>query len=98
MPSEEEIRRAQVHSSDARGGKLAKRFGHPALHAELFTPMLHASMMPLLPQVYSGRIDNESMRVQDLGGTKTEASILPDGIKIAAVSKVDFHGHCKELC
>ena len=53
VPSGEELRLAQVHSerADHRGNRLEKRFGHPALHAELFTPMLHAKMMHLLPQV-----------------------------------------------
>lgn len=83
---------AKVHSerSDNRGGKLEKRFGHPALHAELFTPMLHAKMMHLLPEVYHGRIKNESATVEEYGGQKMEASILPGGIKIAAVHQVIF--------
>ncbi|EGO00856.1 hypothetical protein SERLA73DRAFT_50768, partial [Serpula lacrymans var. lacrymans S7.3] len=53
IPSEAELRDAKIHSSraDASGNRLEKRFGHPALHAELFTPMLHAKMMPLLADV-----------------------------------------------
>ncbi|KAL5521409.1 hypothetical protein ACEPAG_9335 [Sanghuangporus baumii] len=87
IPSEEELRLAKIHSErgDVRGGRLEKRFGHPALHAELFTPMLHAKMMPLLPEVYHGRIGNESVALDDFGGQKMEASVLPGGIKIAAV-------------
>lgn len=90
IPSEEEIRLAHVHSerSDVRGGRLEKRFGHPALHAELFTPMLHAKMMPLLPEVYHGRIANQSATLEEFGGQKMEASVLPGGIKIAAVHQV----------
>ncbi|KAL5504690.1 hypothetical protein ACEPAH_7353 [Sanghuangporus vaninii] len=87
IPSEEELRLAKIHSErgDVRGGRLEKRFGHPALHAELFTPMLHAKMMPLLPEVYHGRIGNESVALDDFGGQKMETSVLPGGIKIAAV-------------
>ncbi|OCB91034.1 DUF221-domain-containing protein [Sanghuangporus baumii] len=87
IPSEEELRLAKIHSErgDVRGGRLEKRFGHPALHAELFTPMLHAKMMPLLPEVYHGRIGNESVALDDFGGQKVETSVLPGGIKIAAV-------------
>lgn len=91
IPNEEELRLAKVHSErgDIRGGRLEKRFGHPALHAELFTPMLHAKMMPLLPQVYSGRLGNESLALEDFG-QKMEASVLPGGIKIAAVHQVSI--------
>jgi calcium permeable stress-gated cation channel len=65
---EYELRNARVRSErgDIKGNRPEKRFGHPALHAELFTPMLHASMMPLLAQVYSGRLyslQNEVERV-----------------------------------
>ncbi|XP_006461255.1 hypothetical protein AGABI2DRAFT_48387, partial [Agaricus bisporus var. bisporus H97] len=53
IPTEEDLRQAKVHSErgDVRGNRLEKRFGHPALHTDLFTPMLHAKMMPLLSQV-----------------------------------------------
>ena len=81
---------AKVHSErgDVRGGRLEKRFGHPALHAELFTPMLHAKMMHLLPQVYQGRIGQESFGMGEFGGQKMETSVVPGGIKIAAVQQV----------
>src|SRR5690242_3649559 len=51
-PTEAEIREAKVHSerADHKSNKLERRFGHPALHVELFTPMLHAKDMPLLSQ------------------------------------------------
>jgi len=92
IPTDEELRMAKVHSerSDNRGGKLEKRFGHPALHAELFTPMLHAKMMHLLPEVYHGRIKNESATMEEYGGQKMEASVLPGGIKIAAVHQSEL--------
>lgn len=92
IPSEEELRLAKVHSErgDVRGGRLEKRFGHPALHAELFTPMLHAKMMPLLPEVYRGRIANQSVELDEFGGAKAEGAEVPGGIKIAAVHQVRF--------
>ncbi|TDL23029.1 DUF221-domain-containing protein [Rickenella mellea] len=83
-PTEAEIGKAIVHSSDARGNRLEKRFGHPALHSDLFTPMLHAKMMPLLREVYHGRIESDKGM---LGGQRTSAQIIPGGIKIAAVSQ-----------
>lgn len=92
VPSDEEMRLAKVHSErhDSRGGKLEKRFGHPALHAELFTPMLHAKMMPFLREVYSGRIKDDSANLDEYGGQKMEASIVPGGIKIAAVHQSEL--------
>ncbi|KAG5727100.1 hypothetical protein E4T56_gene20354 [Termitomyces sp. T112] len=89
IPTDDEIRLARVHSerADARGSRLQRRFGHPALHAELFTPMLHAKMMPLLSQVYHGRIANDEAKMEEYGGQKLEAQVVPGGIKIAAVSQ-----------
>jgi len=83
------MRQAKVFSErhDNRGGRLEKRFGHPSLHAELFTPMLHAKMMPFLREVYSGRIEDDSAKLKEYGGQKTEASIVPGGIKIAAIQE-----------
>ncbi|KAG5647091.1 hypothetical protein DXG03_001461 [Asterophora parasitica] len=90
IPTEEEIRLARVHSerADARGNRLGKRFGHPALHADLFTPMLHAKMMPLLSQVYQGKIGKDEAKMDEYGGQKLEAQVVPGGIKIAAVTQV----------
>ncbi|KXN85288.1 hypothetical protein AN958_11388 [Leucoagaricus sp. SymC.cos] len=44
-----------TEKADTMNDKFLRRFGHPALHAELFTPMLHQKMMPLLKEVYKGR-------------------------------------------
>ncbi|KAG6920196.1 hypothetical protein DXG01_004965 [Tephrocybe rancida] len=92
IPTDEEIRLARVHSerSDTRGNRLERRFGHPALYADLFTPMLHAKMMPLLSQVYQGRIGKEEAKMEEYGGQKLEAQVVPGGIKIAAVSQNDL--------
>lgn len=90
IPSEEEIRTAKVHSerADAKGNRLEKRFGHPALQSELFTPMLHAKMMPLLSQVYSGKIGKEHRKLDEYGGQKMEAQVVEGGIRIAAIEQV----------
>lgn len=81
---------AKVHSerADNRGNRLEKRFGHPALHMELFTPMLHAKMMPLLGQVYQGKIGTDQAKLDEYGGQKMEAQVVPGGIKIAGISQV----------
>jgi hypothetical protein len=89
-PTEDEVRMAHVHSerADARGNRLERRFGHPALNADLFTPMLHARMMPLLSQVYHGNLGKEEAKMNEYGGQKMEAQIIPGGIKIAGISQV----------
>jgi calcium permeable stress-gated cation channel len=90
-PTEEELRLAKVHSErgDIKGNRIEKRFGHPALHAELFTPMLHAKMMPLLSQVYSGNIGKSKTKLDEYGGQKMDAQVV-EGIKIAAIHQVSL--------
>ena len=96
-PTAEELETAKIHSdrADHKGNRLEKRFGHPALHAELFTPMLHTNMMPLLSQVYQGRIATDKARY---GGQQMDAQVVPGGIKIAAVDQVKFYPHVGALC
>lgn len=90
IPTEEELRLAKIHSerADTKSNKLEKRFGHPALHMELFTPMLHAKMMPLLADVYKGKIDSDHTRLREYGGQKMEAQVVEGGVKFAAVDQV----------
>jgi len=92
VPTEAELRNAQVHSTrnDVKGNRLERRFGHPALHAKLFTPMLHANMMPLLAQVYSGRIDTEQTKLKEYGEQQADARVLPGGIRIAGIDQSDL--------
>lgn len=92
IPTEDELRTAKVHSerADAKGNRLEKRFGHPSLHADLFTPMLHAKMMPLLSQVYSGKIGRQQTKLDEYGGQKMDAQVIEGGIKIAAIDQVIF--------
>ncbi|KDR75655.1 hypothetical protein GALMADRAFT_68322 [Galerina marginata CBS 339.88] len=89
-PTEQEISLAKVYSerADAKGNRLEKRFGHPALHAELFTPMLHKNMMPLLGQVYQGKIGRDHAKLEEYGGQRMEAQVVAGGIKIAAIDQV----------
>ena len=91
-PTEEELRQTQVHSerADHKGHRLEKRFGHPALHMDLFTPMLHAKMTPLLSQVYSGKISNDKAKLDEYHGQDMDAQIVPGGITIAAISQNDL--------
>lgn len=90
--TDEEIRMAKVYSegADHKSNRLERRFGHPALHTELFTPMLHKNMIPLLSQVYQGRIDTDKARLDEYGGQQMEAQIVPGGIKIAAIDQVNY--------
>lgn len=98
-PTPDEIAMSKLHSERADGaaGKLEKRFGHPALHSELFTPLLHAKMMPLLPQVYHGRLGHERTSVAGYAGQKMEAQIAPGGIRIAGIEEVRCNFPVAEL-
>ncbi|KAF7321599.1 DUF221-domain-containing protein [Mycena kentingensis (nom. inval.)] len=91
IPTQDELAAAKIHSerADARANKLEKRFGHPALHADLFTPMLHANMMGLLSQVYSGKIARDHAKLDEYGGQKMEAQLV-QGIRIAAIDHRDL--------
>ncbi|GBE80758.1 predicted protein [Sparassis crispa] len=91
IPTDEELTQAHVHSkrADNVGNKLEKRFGHPALHAELFTPMVHANMTNLLSEVYTGKIGNVKTKLDEIGGTRVEASVV-QGIKIAGIDERDL--------
>lgn len=44
--------------------------------------------MPLLSQVYQGRLGKDEAKMDEYGGQKLEAQVIPGGIKIAAVSQV----------
>jgi hypothetical protein len=89
-PTPTELSQARVHSerADNKGNRLQRRFGHPALHVELFTPMLHANMMPLLPQVFSGKIGMSTQKMSEFAGQKVDTTVVQGGIKIAGIEQV----------
>ncbi|KAF8435022.1 hypothetical protein L210DRAFT_937871 [Boletus edulis BED1] len=91
-PSETELLQAKINSSQADDSRhrLEKRFGHPALHAELFTPMLHAKMMPLLADVYKGKIGSDKARLDEYGGQKMDARVIEGGLRIAGIDQQDL--------
>ncbi|PWN48478.1 DUF221-domain-containing protein [Violaceomyces palustris] len=84
IPTDSEIAKSHVHSGDARHNRLQRRFGHPALHQRLFTPMVHAKVKHLLPQVYHGRIEQG---VANIDGRKVETEEVMGGLKIAAIEE-----------
>lgn len=92
VPSPAEIAKSKQHleRADNKGSRLEKRFGHPALHSDLFTPMLHAKMMPLLSQVYHGRLGHEKLAMAEYDGQKMEAQIAPGGVRIAGIEEVSL--------
>lgn len=98
IPSEQELQEAQVHSkrADASGNKLEKRFGHPSLHSELFTPMVHKNMTHLLAQVYSGKISNVQTKIGDIPGQKVDA-VMAAGIKFAGIEEVCDRFHTAHI-
>ncbi|KAF9485981.1 DUF221-domain-containing protein [Pholiota conissans] len=57
VPLHTELSRSIVYSEDVDVGenKLEQRYEHPVLHANLFSPMVHANMMPLLRRIYKGK-------------------------------------------
>ncbi|KAL9602334.1 MAG: hypothetical protein Q9219_001900 [cf. Caloplaca sp. 3 TL-2023] len=50
-----------------KNDRIASRFGHPALHKPLMTPMVHAKARHVLSQVYRGRLDTAAAE----GGTSS---------------------------
>lgn len=91
-PTPAELSAAKTFSErqDGKSNRLSRRFGHPALHAELFTPMLHANMMPLLDQVFAGKLSNTKMKMSEMGGQKMDTTVVQGGIKIAGIAEVGF--------
>lgn len=92
IPTQDELREAKVHSSraDTRDHRLETRFGHPALRADLFTPMLHAKMMPLLRDVYKGKIGTDKAKLDEYGGRKMDTQVIEGGIKFAGIEQRDL--------
>ncbi|KAJ1025085.1 hypothetical protein NDA18_004369 [Ustilago nuda] len=84
IPNEAEIATSKIHAGDARHNRLQRRFGHPTLHSKLFTPMVHAKVKHLLPQVYKGRLDTSTAVVD---GRKVETEQVAGGLKIAAIEE-----------
>lgn len=68
--------------------KLEKRFGHPALTMELYTPMVHANMTHLLAEVYTGKVSSVRTRVEGMSAAKVDATVVAGGIKIAGIEQV----------
>ncbi|KAI0724155.1 DUF221-domain-containing protein [Fomitopsis betulina] len=91
IPTDEELRQAAVHSkrSDNLNNKLEKRFGHPALHQDLFTPMVHANMTHLLAEVFDGKIGSTKTALEDFGGNKVAAAVV-GGVRIAGIEEHDL--------
>lgn len=85
IPDAEEMAHVKIHSGDVRHHRLQRRFGHPSLHQKLFTPMVHAKVKHLLPEVYRGRLEDAG--IIDVGGRKMEAEEIMGGLKIAAVDE-----------
>jgi hypothetical protein len=91
LPTEQELAEAAARAprTHERSHALSSRFGHPALHAELWTPMVHANQIPLLSQVYAGKISAARTKVKEMGGQKVEAAVVANaGITFAGIEKV----------
>ncbi|KAN0061279.1 hypothetical protein ACQY0O_006125 [Thecaphora frezii] len=84
IPTEAEMAASTIHAGDARHNRLQRRFGHPTLSSKLFTPMVHAKVKHLLPQVYRGTIDTG---VANVDGRRVETGQVAGGLKIAAIEE-----------
>lgn len=91
VPSQTDIQGAKINSerADHKGNRLESRFGHPSLHVELFTPLVHQNMIPLLGSVYKGKISREQLKLQEYGGQKAVGQSV-GGIKIAGIEQVRY--------
>ena len=92
VPTESELRDAQI---DVQAGYIERNriencVGHPTLHEALHTPVLDDNMMPLLAQVYSGRIDSEQTTMRVCSEQQIEVCVLPGGIQIAGIDQSDL--------
>lgn len=87
IPDANEMSRLKTHTGDASHHRLARRFGHTSLHQKLFTPMVHAKVKHLLPEVYHGRLENTGLH--DVEGIKADVEEVTGGLKIAAVEEQD---------
>jgi len=67
VPTESELHDARIRAqaSYIKENHNENRVGHPALHEALHTPVLYENMMPLLAQVYSGRLDSEQTTMRE---------------------------------
>lgn len=105
IPTGAEFSQVHKHNADARKNRLMKRFGHPSLHAELFTPMIHKDHQKLLADVYRGRIgdsgeDQQNFFPADYSGRpddKIHSQPLPGGpqpvaggLRFAAIAQHDL--------
>lgn len=89
VPDAGEVANSQAHHSDDRKGRLGKRFGHPSLHAELMTPMVHKKVEHLLPQVYSGRTAGDPFNQKPAVPAQSDA-VNAGGLTFAAVHTNDL--------
>lgn len=105
IPTGAEFSEGHKHHADARKNRLMKRFGHPALHAELFTPMIHKDHQKLLADVYRGRIgesveDQHRFHQNDYNGRSDDKNQfqapsggpepVAGGLRFAAIAQHDL--------
>lgn len=60
--------------------------------------MLHANMVPLLPQVFSGTIEHQAAKMSEMGGQNVDTTVVQGGINIAGIEEVRsaLYSHCDE--
>jgi len=92
VPTESELQDARIRAqaSYVEENHNENRVGHPALHEALHTPVLYENMMPLLAQVYSGRLDSEQTTMRERSEQQIEVCVLYGGIQIPGIDQNDL--------
>jgi calcium permeable stress-gated cation channel len=92
VPTESELHDARIRAQarNIKENHSENCVGHPALHEALRTPVLYENMMPLLAQVYSGRLDSEQTTTRECSEQQIEVCVLPGGIQIARIDQSDL--------
>ena len=67
-----------------RNGRVSSKFGHPALHKKLMTPMVHEKARHVLFQVYRGRVNAENVE----GAPNSYSGIAMDTMSQSQPGKV----------
>lgn len=92
-PSAMDLARTKVHVHDADRQRLMRQFGHPFLHEPLLTPIVHASMMNNLSDIYEGPVESSSVltELDSEGVTSKENDIMLGDIKRDSVISLPFN-------
>jgi hypothetical protein len=96
FPRHDEITRAIEYSEEAdmAGRKLENRYDHPALNADLFTPLVHAKDMPVLHRLLKGKHREMDLTHEtEQTSVSTKSMRFDDGVNLIPVHEVSSINH-----